>query len=223
MESALTDRGSLATSALHAALRDAILERRLDPGALVTETAVAARYGVARPTARLAIERLVADGLLRRAPHRAARIPTLDASDISDIFDARALVEQAAIERLAGSGAIPADALAAHRELLANDGSAPFARVDARFHRALVAAQPNARLARMHGLLMGEIELCIAQVQAERVLTPAEIGAQHQAILDAITAGDAAHAGRLARDHVHGARDRLLAAVAHPSDERGGD
>lgn len=214
------DRGAVASRTAHAALRDAILERDLTPGSIVTESAVAARYGIARPTARLAIERLVGDGLLRRAPHQAARVPILDARDIADIFDSRALVEQAAIERLAGAGAIPADALAAHRALLAIDGSAPFARIDAGFHRALVAAQPNARLARMHGLLMGEIELCIAQVQAEGVLTAAEIGAQHQAILDAITAGDARRAGELAREHIHGARDRLLAALADTQTDR---
>ena len=39
----------------------------------VTEAAVSVRYGVARPTAKLAIERLVADGLLTRTANRAAR------------------------------------------------------------------------------------------------------------------------------------------------------
>lgn len=220
MTSRSTNDIAVLPGALHTALRDAILDRALEPGAAVTESSVAIRYGVARPTARLAIERLVADGLLRRAPHQAARVPVLEAQDVADIFDARAVVEQAAIERLARAGSIPADALAAHRELLAIDGSAPFARIDASFHRCLVAGQPNARLARMHDLLMGEIELCIAQVQAEGVLTPAEIGAQHQAILDAVTAGDAERAGRLARDHIHGARDRLLAAIERAGDRR---
>jgi len=197
---------------LHDALRDAILDRVLPPGTTVTETAVALRHGVARSTARLAIERLVGEGLLRRAPHQAARVPTLDAQDIADIYDSRAIVEQAAIERLARAGSLPARALDRHRALLGLGRGEPFARLDADFHRALVAGQPNARLARMHGLLMGEIELCIAQVEAEGVLTPAQIGAQHQAILDAVIAGDAALAGRLAREHVHGARDLLLAA-----------
>lgn len=197
---------------VHASLRDAILDRELAPGTTVTEGAVALRYGVARPTARLAIERLVAEGLLRRGPHQAAKVPSLDAQDIADIYDSRAVVEHAAIERLARAGSIPADALRAHRELLAIADDAAFARIDARFHRALVAGQPNARLAGMHGLLMGEIELCIAQVQAERVLTPREIAAQHQAILDAVIAGDAELAGRLTRAHIQGARDRLLAA-----------
>jgi len=209
---AALDEASVLPEALHAALRDAILERALPPGTAVTESAVALRHGVARSTARLAIERLVGDGLLRRAPHQAARVPSLDAGDIADIYESREVVERAAIERLARSGSIPAAALRAHRELLAIDPDTPFARIDATFHRELVAGQPNARLVRMHGLLMGEIEMCIAQVQAERVLTPAEIAAQHQAILDAVVAGDADLAGRLTGEHIRGARDRLLAA-----------
>ena len=193
-------------------LRERILAGQEPPGATVTEAAVAARFGIARPTARQAIERLVNDGLLRRGAHRAARVPELTSSDIADIFDSRAVVEAAAIERLARAGSLPADALAAHRALLALDGTGPFARIDARFHRALVAGQPNSRLDRMHGLIMGEIELCIAQVQAEGVLTVPEIREQHQGILDAVIAGDAELAGRLVMEHIHGARDRLLVA-----------
>jgi DNA-binding GntR family transcriptional regulator len=63
----------------------------------------------------------------------------------------------------------------------------------------------------MHELLMGEIELCIGQVQAAHLLTATEIGAQHQGILDAITAGDATTASRLTTEHITGSRDRLLA------------
>ena len=57
----------------------------------------------------------------------------------------------------------------------------------------------------------GEIELCIGQVQAGRLLTASEVGAQHQGILDAVTAGDADLAARLTREHITGSRDRLLA------------
>jgi DNA-binding FadR family transcriptional regulator len=51
---------------------------------------------------------------------------------------------------------------------------------------------------------MGEIELCIGQVQAAHLLTTAEIAAQHQSILDAIEAGDATTARSLVRAHITG-------------------
>ncbi|MBU3537090.1 GntR family transcriptional regulator, partial [Alkalihalobacillus clausii] len=60
--------------AIAQSLRADIVDARLVPGETLTETAVARRFGVARPTAKVAIERLVADGLLRREAHRAARV-----------------------------------------------------------------------------------------------------------------------------------------------------
>lgn len=189
-------------------LRASILSQQDAPGSSITEAAVALRYGVARPTARIAIDKLVADGLLRREAHRSARVPELSRDDIIDLFDNRAVLESAAMAALARSGTIPAEALAAHRDLTASED---FAQHDIAFHRSLVAGQPSPRLAHLHSLLMGEIELCIGQVQAAHLLTSTEVAAQHQGILDAITAGDADAAATLTRDHIAGARDRLLA------------
>jgi DNA-binding GntR family transcriptional regulator len=198
--------------AIQSALRDAILDGREVPGSSLTESAVALRFGVTRPTAKLALERLVADGLLRRAPHQAARVPELTADDIRDLFDNRAIVEGAAAAALATIGAVPAATVAAQRELRAHPGN--FAHDDIAFHRALVAGQPSARLTRMHELLMGEVELCIGQVQAHRLLEAGEVAEQHQRILDAIAASDPAGAERLTRQHIDGARDALLAHLA---------
>lgn len=192
-------------------LRARIIDQVEAPGSTITESAVALRFGVARPTARLAIERLVADGLLRREPHRAARVPELSRDDIVDLFATRRLIESAALGSLASDGAIPADALAAHRallELARVDGS--FAATDAAFHRSLVAGQSSPRLARMHAALMGEIELCIGQVQAHHLVAVTDVVRQHQGILDAVTAGDADRAAELAGAHVDQTRAALL-------------
>jgi len=193
---------------IYSELRADIIASTIAPGSTVTETAVAVRFGAARPTARIAIDRLVANGLLRREPHQAARVPRLDATDIDDLFANRAIVEGAAIAALTQNGTIPADALRAHRSL--RSSSADFAHDDIQFHRALVAGQPSSRLTRMHELLMGEIELCIGQVKSAHLITARKVADQHQGILDAITAGDAATAERRTRDHILGARDRLL-------------
>lgn len=189
-------------------LRASVLSGEIAPGSAVTESAVALRFGIARPTARIAIERLVADGILRREAHRAARVPVLDRDDIIDLYGNRAVIESAAMAALATHGTLPADALDAHRAFALTP---EFATADIAFHRALVAGQPSPRLTRMHALLMGEIELCIGQVQAAQLIPATTIAAQHQAILDAITAGDADAAAALTRDHILGAREVLLA------------
>lgn len=204
--------------AVYEAMRESILAQREPPGATVTEKAVADRFGVARPTAKAALERLVAEGLLRRSTHKTARVPQLDRDDIADLYVNRAVVEEAALRMLADGAAVPAEAVAAQRVIVAaaaspapDDADAgPLARADIAFHRALVEAQPSPRLARLHSLLMGEIELCTGQVLAHRLLALDDVIAQHQGILDAVGEGDVERAGRLTRAHIEGARDRLL-------------
>lgn len=208
--------------AVYEALRESILSQREAPGSAVTEQAIADRFGVARPTAKVALERLVADGLLRREAHKTARVPELTRVDIVDLYANRAIVEEAALRTLAADGVVPLAAISAQRMLadaaIAASASAPgsavppaLARADIAFHRALVEAQRSPRLARLHALLMGEIELCTGQVQAHRLLALDDVVAQHQGILDAVAAGDPALAGQLTRAHIEGARDRLLA------------
>jgi DNA-binding GntR family transcriptional regulator len=212
-----TDQGAVRPEAIYQALRDDILGLRqapgsFGPGSFVTESAVALRFGVARPTAKLAIERLVGDGLLRREAHRAARVPTLSRADIVDLYDNRAVVESEACARLAADGAIPADALRAHRQLIQqSEVGGPFAAHDIAFHRGLVAGQSSPRLAAMHSRLMGEIELCICQVQSYQLQTTNRVVENHQRILDALMAGDVETSRELARAHVIQARERLLA------------
>jgi len=202
------DSAALLPETVAQKLRTDIIAQDHAPGSLITESAVALRFGVARPTARIAIERLVADGFLRREPHQAARVPRLSSNDVNDLFTNRAIIEGAAIASLTNHGTIPIAALQAHRSL--RSGSAGFAPDDIQFHLALVAGQPSSRLTRMHELLMGEIELCIGQVQSAQLLTTNEVADQHQGILDVITAGDAATAEHLTREHILGTRDRLF-------------
>lgn len=208
--------------AVYEALRESILNQREAPGSAITEQAVAERFGVARPTAKVALERLVADGLLRREAHKTARVPKLTRDDIVDLYANRAIVEEAALRTLAADGVVPMAAIAAQRMLTdaatAARSAAPgeavpsaIARADIAFHRALVEAQRSPRLARLHALLMGEIELCIGQVLGHRLMGIDDVVTQHQGILDAVAAGDVERAGSLTRAHIEGARDRLLA------------
>jgi DNA-binding GntR family transcriptional regulator len=195
------------------ALRIDVLAVRIRPGEAVTETAVAERFHIARPTARLAIDQLVRAGLLRREANRGARVPTLSRDDIVDLYDNRALVEGAALAFLADHGSVPAEAIRHNRALAAAPDDAPFATDDIAFHRALVTAHSSPRLSRMHESLMGEIELCIGQVEANALLRPAEIAAQHARVLEAVVDGDAERASRLVREHIISSRDRLLEHV----------
>jgi len=207
-----TSVSTVLPDAIYASVRADILAQAIEPGSTITESAVALRFRVARPTAKMAIERLVTEGLLRREKNQAARVPVLTRNDVVDLLDARAVVECAAVARLATEGTIPAEALGAHRALQSHaDGDPDVATLDIAFHRSLVTGQSSIRLQRMHTLLMGEIELCIGQVLSGRLRSPSNVSAEHQRILDAVTAGDAALAEELTRSHIAVTRARLLA------------
>jgi DNA-binding GntR family transcriptional regulator len=211
MGTGATMDAAMRPDAVVASLRDAILTGVLPPGDAVTEALVSESYRVARPTARIAIDRLVADGLLEREPHHAARVRRLGRDDLVDLFAARAAVESAAVELLAGTAAVPDAASAAHERLSALDADASYWAIDIAFHRALVQGSPSTRLPRLHDQLMGEIELAIAQVDAHRLRSTREVVAEHGRILDAVAAGDTALAEHLTRSHILASRDRLLA------------
>jgi DNA-binding GntR family transcriptional regulator len=209
--SANRDR-SVLPEAIQANLRSAIIAQVFTPNETITESAVALRYAVARPTARIAIDRLVAEGLLRREANAAARVPELTSADIRDIYDNRAVIESTAVGRLAASGTMPQAGLKAQRAMLARiDGTESLAEYDIAFHRALGEGQSSVRLAKMHALLLGEIELCIAQVQAGHLLDASTVATQHQGIIDAIVAGDEQLAMQRTREHIIASRDALLA------------
>lgn len=200
--------------AVYDAVRTSIVTIELAPGTAVTETAIAVQYGVARPTAKAAIERLVTEGLLTRQAHKAARVTELSRQDITDVYAARALIEEAALRGLAQASVVPPAALTAQRHLIVaaeRDDRPTLVRDDIAFHRALVIGHGSARLGRMHDIIMGEVELCIGQVQHHGLMLSAEIAEAHQRILDAVDQGDADAAGTLVRLHIEGARDKLLA------------
>ena len=205
------------SEAVYEALRESIVTQGDPPGAALTEHAIAGRYGVARPTAKAALERLVADGLLRRQAHRAAQVPRLDRADIEDLYATRLLIEEAALSALAKRRLLPPRALAAHQEIIefAERGEdAPFARPDMEFHQALVLGHGSPRLSRMHDLIMGEIQLCMGQLQSHHLLRAQDIVVQHQGLIDAIADRDPELVSFLIRRHITNARDRLLTRFA---------
>src|SRR5580704_18024740 len=144
---------SMLPDAIYEEMRASILAQRDAPGSTLTESGVALRFGVARPTAKVEIEKLVTEGLLRREKNQAARVPVLTRDDVVDLLDARAVIEGAAVSSLAMSGTIPAEALPAHRSIQRQaDSRSNVASLDIAFHRSLVTGQSNLRIQRMHAL-----------------------------------------------------------------------
>ena len=196
-------------------LRARILAGEISGGAPLTEAAVSSAYGVARPSAKAAIEQLVAAGLLVRTAHRSARVVSIDVDTVRDVYRTRARVESAALRELSATRTVPRDAVAANAELLAMPPGADTATVgpDLRFHTALIDALRSERTGRMYRSVLDEVRLCMAQVQGRKLLDADVIAAQHEEILAAVAAGEGDHAARLLDAHLSAAQERLVDAL----------
>ena len=225
----------MARSQLHAvslvdavaeALRIAVIERTIEPGAVITEQSVADRFSVARTTAKAAVERLVADGFLQRAMHRSARAPIMGRDDIRDLYSSRILLEVEAMCRLAERRYVPPEAERYTTELMAHANRGDHDQMagrDVAFHTSLVGAAGSPRLTRMHATIMGEAHICMVQVQDRHLLHARVINREHEEIMAAIRSGDVDATEEAVRSHLVRARDQLLERHSEAGQSSNGD
>ncbi|CAH0125106.1 Pyruvate dehydrogenase complex repressor [Microbacterium oxydans] len=201
--------------AVTAQLRTRILSGEIRAGAPLTESAVSQAYGVARPSAKAAIEQLVASGLLVRTAHRSARVGAIDPDAVRDVYRTRARLESAALRELAATRTVPQPAVEANAEILAMPPGPDAGTVDPdlRFHTALIDALGSDRTGRMYRSVLDEARLCMAQVQGRRLLDAEVIAAQHAEILEAVAAGAGERAVEVLHHHLSSAEERLVEAI----------
>jgi DNA-binding GntR family transcriptional regulator len=201
--------------AVTARLRERILSGDIRSGSPLTEAAVSQTFGVARPSAKAAIEQLVASGLLVRTAHRSARVVGIEPETVRDVYRTRSRLESAALRELALTRTVPASAVEANAEILAMPAGPDPATVDPdlRFHTALIDALESERTTRMYRSVLDEARLCMAQVQGRRLLDAAVIAAQHAHMLDAVAAGEGERAADLLAVHLSSAEERLIDAL----------
>ena len=196
-------------------LRGQVLARALPPDQPLTEADVAARYDVARPTAKAAIERLVGEKVLVRKNHKTARVVKLGPEDVRDIYLTRVYLESEVLRRLAARRIVPDEARAANAEIEAlwQQGIWDIVGPDMLFHSSLIDALGSERTSSAYASLAFEVKLCMAQLQGSQRLSPQIIAAEHALILERIAEGDAAGAATVLDEHLSRARELLAAAL----------
>jgi DNA-binding GntR family transcriptional regulator len=199
-------------------LRDAIIGGGLVPGQQLGEASLAAQFEVSRGPLREAMQRLVAEGLLRSERHRGIFVVELTDDDVRDVYRARKAIELAAVaEVLRGdagaawarlAGPVSAMGAAVRRR----DG-AGVADADQHFHEVLVECAGSPRLHRAMRTLLLETRILLGELE-EAYPDLGEQLAEHVALRDAIGAGDEAAVVRLIEEHMDDAVCRLLARRA---------
>ncbi|WP_198030997.1 MULTISPECIES: GntR family transcriptional regulator [Frankia] len=203
-------------------LRTELFSGTIGSNQALTEVGVATQYDVARPTAKAAIEKLVAAGLLVRGSHKVARVPELGPDDVRDIYNTRYCLEREPLRLLAAARRVPAQAQMANDEIksVINGPQIAIVEPDMRFHISLVDSMSSPRISGMYHKLAGEVRLCMSQVQGRALLSAESIYGEHARLLELIVTGDQDAATILLHKHLSRARERLAGAFgAEPGPE----
>lgn len=146
-------------------LRESLFAGTFKSGQEIKDTRIAEEYGIARPTARIAVQQLINEGMLVREPGYSARVRTFDPDQVRDLFRVRKLIELDAVREAKTAGA-PLDAVKDALGRFADVGEEHVwpktARADADFHRAVVDIGGSPRLSAYFAGIFNEIRLLLA-------------------------------------------------------------
>jgi DNA-binding GntR family transcriptional regulator len=210
-----------ASDRAYAALRDDIVQWRLQPGALLAEVEQAERLGVSRTPLREALGRLTAEGLTTAAGGRGVVVTGISLTDINELFELRETLEGKAAALAAERGdpetfrTLEAEFRAAPSLIT---GPAPalqdyYLLVD-RLDSAVDAAISNSYLAQaMRSLRVHLVR--IRRLAADDAVRLTAAAAEHAAIAEAIAIGNPRLANAATTLHLHRSLSHIKAT--HPS------
>ena len=180
------------------------------------EAELAARFDVSRQPVREALLRLEQERLVTVLPRQGYRVNAVSVSDARDLLRFRQALEPACVaEACEAAGTEALDGLDAFRSVTDDGERDAFIAYNRDFHSALAAASGNRRMARAARELIEQSDrLTRASLTCIRGRDPAQLVAEHVAIIDTVQARDARTAARLVRDHIAKAEKRILAALS---------
>lgn len=191
---------------VHEALLERIVAGDLPPGTRLRQEALAEELGVSRTPLREALVRLASEGLVDFMPNRGATVALRDFTDMQQAWRARLVIEpgaaRLAAERREAASIELLREIVGRQRMVAGDLTTSFA-LNREFHLTLVRASGNVHLVQFADLLwLTRIGVPIFARQArnrEQILGWAD---EHEAITEAVAAGQGARAERLTRDHI---------------------
>lgn len=209
--------GDTIASRVVASLRDEIITLKLRPGDAISESDIAARYGISRQPAREAFIRLAQQGLLLIRPKRATVVKKISADGVRQSRFIRESIEVEIVRRVAGAGLAQTkatlDAIIAEQEAASDVHR--FHELDELFHRTLArlaGVEYAWQLIDDHKIQLDRVRyLTLGVASQQRAI------AEHKAIVAAVVSGDAAAAEAAMRSHLARAEVLLSQTIAdHP-------
>src|ERR1700759_812315 len=212
-----TDR----TGQICRALRHAIMEQALSPGAKLPEDAIGERFGASRTIVRHALGQLAAEGLVELRRNRGAVVATPAWEEARDIFDIRLGLERLVMSRLAGrldqKQITQLKAHVADEERGRGENEPLSIRLATEFHVVLANMTGSASISRYVSEVSSRCGLILALYSRPHSSECAV--SEHRAVIAALAAGDVARATAVMDEHLEAVASRAL-IVARPAKSR---
>lgn len=222
----LPEAGSLEAQA-HQSLVDWLVNEHPEPGQPVPIREFARTLGMSRTPVRSAVGRLYERGLLAYDSTTGFTVAIPSLSSIYELFEVRLMIESHSIRRYCQQhpNGIPDDVTAlvdeaadlASRAIDDQAAYIAFRDNDSRFHRRLVELSELPRLQEMHNDL--HLSIHVTRAGMEAPLTADRLNtavAEHRAVTDALSKGDAATAQDALESHILRVRDQTIVFLSRP-------
>ena len=188
-------------------LRQRIFKRELEPGSWIDELKIAEEYGISRTPLREALKVLAAEGLVTMKVRRGAYVTEVSTTDLADVYHLLSLLESdaAGVVATKATDAELAELQALHKDLekAAKPGKAntdQFFALNEQFHMRLLAIANN----RWRDQMVADLRKVMKLNRHNSLLKTGRIAeslAEHQAIMAALLARDAARTQERMREH----------------------
>jgi GntR family transcriptional regulator, rspAB operon transcriptional repressor len=216
-----------ATDEVYDVMRRNILTNRFKPGQRLPIDEIAKQLGVSLTPVRHAIQQLATEGLIEIRPRSGTFVASLTVRDIAETFDIRRALECLAAEsavrnmteeqlrrakRLVWALSEPVDSEEDRMRHEANNFE---------FHKLVIDASGNQRLAEMYESLKAHLQIARIHSAEGAAKLPSRLDqeqAEHEAILKALEARDAAILVPALQVHIDRAKNSLMSSLQEPNE-----
>ncbi len=211
------------TAIVRAELERMILTGELQAGARLNEQSLASRLGVSRGPVREATRALERSGLVTAIVNQGVFVRQIGTEEAAEIYDVRAVVFGFACHRLAmrlteGQRDALRGFVAEMNEAIERGDNAAYYQLNLRFHDAILDFADHQRAKQTYEVLIKETHLT-RQGSLDSPDRMRESNDEHEVLVQALAAGDAERARRLAEEHALGGKRRWLAAMSRNAGE----
>lgn len=193
------------------ALRDRVLTGALQPGAVLSQTDIAAEHGVSRIPVRDALHTLATEGLVELGASTAAVAP-LSISELQELYELREAVEPV-VTRIAvpNVGRAEIAQMAALSEVMESGTTttADWLATNARFHALVFSRADRPRMIALTEQLRRLTDRYL-HLHLDVIGDVDHLHTEHRQILDAIRRGDPSEVAELTRLHLATSHDFIL-------------